>query len=162
MCETRSNCPISMPPKRLMSIQITFEAFIIVQKANFIAWYKDGSPDITTENLRDVTRMTDRTSDRAGPGRGPSLLQLGPCDTGRAGPTFRAWPVKHGPGRAGPPAWPRPAGPGQETGQGRGLRPAFLVSEDPNFTVTVRSSPLPLYSACVVYSDEYLYSLSLL
>jgi hypothetical protein len=103
-----------------------------------------------------------RTSDRAGPGRGPSLLQLGPCDTGRAGPSFRAWPVKHGPGRAGPPAWPRPAGPGQETGQGRGLRPAFLVSEDPNFTVTVRSSPLPLYSACVVYSDEYLYSLSLL
>ena len=31
----------------------------IVRKANFIAWYKDGSPDITTENLRDVTRMTD-------------------------------------------------------------------------------------------------------
>ena len=101
---------------------------------------------------------TSRTSDRAGPGRGPSLLQLGPCDTGRAGPSFRAWPVKHGPGQAGPPAWPRPAGPGQ----GRGLRPAFLVSEDPNFTVTVRSSPLPLYSACVVYSDEYFYSLSVL
>ena len=116
-------------------------------------------PHYTVQALR---ARGNRTSDRAGPGRGPSLLQLGPCDTGRAGPSFRAWPVKHGPGRAGPPAWPRPAGPGQETGQGRGLRPAFLVSEDPNFTVTVRSSPLPLYSACVVYSDEYLYSLSLL
>jgi hypothetical protein len=28
-------------------------------ESNFITWYKDGSPDITTENLRDVTRMTD-------------------------------------------------------------------------------------------------------
>jgi len=28
-------------------------------ESNFITWFKDGSPDITTENLRDVTRMTD-------------------------------------------------------------------------------------------------------
>jgi hypothetical protein len=42
-----------------MPIQINFEALIIVRKANFITWYKDGSPDITNENLRDVTRMAD-------------------------------------------------------------------------------------------------------
>jgi len=48
-----------MPEKRLMSIKINFEAFIIVRKANFITWYKDESPDITAENLRDVTRMAD-------------------------------------------------------------------------------------------------------
>ena len=106
-----------------------------------------------------VDSLQDLRQGRAGPW--PVSFAARPGVAGRAGPPFRAWPVKHGPGRAGPSAWPRPAGPSQETGQGRGLRSAFLVSEDPNFTVTVRSSPLPLYSACVVDSDKYLFSLSL-
>jgi len=44
--------------------------------------------------------------------------------------------ARAGPGRAFGLAPARRAGP-RNGPQGRGLRPAFLVSEDPNFTVTV-------------------------
>ena len=61
MCCVRDKVPLSdIDASKALNVNTDhLRSFIIVRKANFIAWYKDGSPDITTENLRDVTRMTD-------------------------------------------------------------------------------------------------------
>ena len=80
-----------------------------------------------------------RSGPPTGPGRAVARLF---CSSARRGGPGRAIisgvarEARAGPGLASGLAPARRAGP-RNGPQGRGLRPAFLVSEDPNFTVTV-------------------------